>query len=158
MNSLRMPNRRPGSLHYRFLVKIEKQPGPDGCWLWTARVNDDGYGEFRAFAKNVKAHFYSFVIYKGPVPQGLEIDHECKRRNCVNPRHLRAIPHAKNVIRGEEHYKRQQTHCQRGHEFTAANTGYNREKRYCRACSNAAQNARKRKYREARQCIISVSQ
>lgn len=75
----------------RFWAKVDKNSGPDGCWLWTAHCKD-GYGRFRraGAASPVQAHRFAYELAHGPIPPGLQIDHRytCPK-NCVNPAHLR---------------------------------------------------------------------
>lgn len=71
---------------------------PAGCWLWQGYVRPDGYaayGKPRRFA-----HRLAFEAFRGPVPEGLELDHLCRVRSCVNPAHLEAVTHRENLSRG----------------------------------------------------------
>jgi hypothetical protein len=78
-----------GSAEERFWAKVQKT---DTCWLYTAGWKNQGYGMFYVDAgrHHVLAHRYSYELAKGPIPDGLEIDHRhtCPK-NCVNPDHLR---------------------------------------------------------------------
>lgn len=127
-----------------FWEKVQKQDG--GCWLWTAATNRDGYGEFAHVGKHWGAHRFSFLLANGDLPDGVEIDHLCRVRNCVNPAHLQAVNHKLNVHRGILGNK---THCPHGHEYTPENTRVvhlssrgGRTTRACRTCDRAR--ARKR--------------
>lgn len=78
------------------------------------------------------AHRLAYELAKGPIPQGLEIDHVCRRKLCVNPAHLEAVTRHENMHRG---VKGQKTHCIRGHEFTPDNTRIDPNgTRHCKAC------------------------
>ena len=56
----------------RFWSKVEKT---DTCWLWTASKNHNGYGIFDINGKTQRAHRLSYELYKGKIPDGLQIDH-----------------------------------------------------------------------------------
>ena len=83
----------------RFLRKVKKT---SSCWLWTGCVCRDGYGRFRdKDGVCVLAHVWSFIHFKGPIPKGLEVDHTCFVRHCVNPDHLEAVTGRVNVYRAK---------------------------------------------------------
>jgi hypothetical protein len=76
----------------------EKVDTTGECWVWTASKTSNGYGEMRgADQKKVGAHRLSFELHNGPIPEGLEVHHTCRRRDCVNPGHLRVMTHAENL-------------------------------------------------------------
>ena len=77
----------------RFWEKVDKS---GECWVWTASCNQYGYGQFRHGGKVVLAHRLAFEWANGGIPEGLQADHRCHRRNCVRPDHLRLVTHAEN--------------------------------------------------------------
>lgn len=78
----------------RFWSKVDKngpeaRPGLGPCWLWTAFVKDNGYGNFgRGAGDGVYSHRYSFELASGAIPEGLCVLHRCDVRHCVRPDHL----------------------------------------------------------------------
>ena len=75
-----------------------KGPAKD-CWPWLASLNHGGYGVFGGAPGRPtrNAHTAAYVFYVGPVPAGLEVDHVCGVRRCVNPAHLRVVTHSENL-------------------------------------------------------------
>lgn len=117
----------------RFWNKVNKT---EYCWLWTGAINHKGYGLF--WSPNTKvAHRYSYENNIGIIPEGYQIDHLCKVRNCVRPDHLEAVtPKENNKRSGCWEVNKSKTHCPRGHEYTQENT-YIQSKggRVCKECS-----------------------
>ena len=60
----------------------------DGCWLWTAAIKGNGYGNFGLRGKTKTAHRVAFLLYKGEIPEDKIVRHSCDVRCCVNPEHL----------------------------------------------------------------------
>lgn len=117
--------------------RIEPEPNT-GCWLWTGALSN-GYGQARVEGKVINVHRYLWIRTNGPVPQGMELDHICRVRCCVNPLHLRAVSHRDNCLESRVvspfASNAAKTHCQRGHPFDDANTyRYRDGRRDCRAC------------------------
>ncbi|MBA4019174.1 MAG: HNH endonuclease [Pirellula sp.] len=126
----------------RFWSKVEKIEG--GCWIWTAGKVAGGYGHitFRRDGKQVDqlAHRLAYQLLVGPIPEGLEIDHLCRNRACVNPEHMEAVTSRVNTLRGNTRAAANlaKTHCHRGHELNEANVyrGKNApNQRICRECN-----------------------
>jgi hypothetical protein len=82
----------------RFLSKVERDPS--GCWNWTGRLDDNGYGRFWLNRTNVYAHRASYAFSHGAIESGTVVHHRCANRSCVNPDHLTAISHHENIAEG----------------------------------------------------------
>jgi hypothetical protein len=78
------------TLTERFLSHVDGAPGfgPEGnCWRWTAQTHR-GYGRFQLDGRPMMAHRASYLLFRGPIPKGLEARHTCLNRLCVNPDHI----------------------------------------------------------------------
>lgn len=129
----------------RFWAKVDKT---DGCWLWKGqRFVSSGYGQFSVGGRARVAHKVAYQWLVGPVPDGLELDHLCRVRHCVNPSHLEAVTHQENTLRGvgPTAANALKTHCPAGHPYDEANTYVTPTRptaRYCRACTRLRNEAR----------------
>lgn len=90
----------------RFEAKLDKTSTP-GCWIWIAR-NRTGRGQvYGAFgvrrdgkSVNTPAHRVAWMLHRGPIPDGLHLDHAiCGRTLCVNPEHLEPVTSGENTRR-----------------------------------------------------------
>lgn len=141
----------------RFWAKVNKA-GPTHptlgteCWLWTASIKPQGYGEFWAGEDHVYAHRFAYVLLVGPIPAGLQIDHLCRVRRCVNPAHLQPVTQRENVLRGEgfSAANAAKAECPSGHPYAGGNLSVRKGGwRGCRECKRA----RDRIYRRSRRAI-----
>lgn len=118
----------------RFWAKV--QPREDGCWYWTAAVNNQNYGLFNINRRLWLSHRAAYEALVGPIPDGLNIDHLCRVRRCCNPAHLEPVTQAENVRR---HFSLQ-THCVNDHPLPGANLAvYGNNRRRCLTCKREKQ-------------------
>jgi hypothetical protein len=80
---------------------IEEDRGYDTpCWIWQLTTATGGYGRKFNGEKQIGAHRIYYERAKGPIPEGLHLDHLCRVPACVNPDHLEPVTCAENTLRG----------------------------------------------------------
>lgn len=102
-----------------------------GCWEWTGAINERGYGRTTwtedGIQRRVYVHRLVWLVERGPIADGLELDHLCRNKICCNPDHLEPVISAENVRRAESYkigaaLQRAKTHCPYGHPYDEENT------------------------------------
>lgn len=132
---------RKRPLEERFWEKVAIVPFYE-CWEWMAYVQPCGYGLFRPNpnANMELAHRISYEMVNGKIKENFVIDHICRNRKCVNPKHLRQVTRSQNSLENSispSAINKEKTHCNNGHEFSIKNTRVTAlGGRICRACRN----------------------
>lgn len=124
------------------------------CWMWTGRLLNSGYGGLKYGLEAGTAHRVAYLITKGEIPEGVDLDHtchdpetcpggkSCPHRRCVNPNHLEPVSRHENIMRGRgpqasREWRAAITHCPQGHPYDEKNTYRHSSSgaRCCRTCS-----------------------
>lgn len=151
----------------------------NGCWEWIGYVSKNGYGSIKFERKVVPAHRFSYQIFKGPIPEGMDLDHichdpktcdggkSCPHRRCVNPDHLEPTTDAVNCSKERSVGNRgdtsaavaalkiiyqSRTSCPKGHPKSPGNTLTYQGIGRCRECNRIQSqktNQKNRRNREA---------
>lgn len=91
----------PGNLLRRLLF-LPPGPLPTGCIEFTGALSPDGYGRLNRAGGMRLAHREAYALVRGPIPEGLELDHLCVNPACVHPGHLEPVTHEENLRRARE--------------------------------------------------------
>lgn len=83
----------PKTREERFWEKVEKT---DTCWNWTGALSK-GHGRFATDNGRALAHRFAYQIGVGPIPDGMQLDHMCHNKACVNVEHLRLVTTKENT-------------------------------------------------------------
>ncbi len=71
----------------------------NNCWCYIGSKATGGYGQKTIRGRSASVHVHMWERIHGPVPEGFELDHLCKQRNCMNPAHLELVTHQENCFR-----------------------------------------------------------
>lgn len=93
----------------------EKVDAAGDCWDWTGTRTLGGYGRVRWHGRLENAHRVGYALLVGPIPDGMHLDHLCRRRRCVNPDHLEPVTPKENMQRGYSPSARFRDSCAHGH-------------------------------------------
>ncbi len=127
-----------------------------GCWNWQRAITKStGYGQTWDGDRVLSSHRAAFIEFKGPIHEGLHIDHLCRNRRCCNPDHLEAVTPQVNIVRGEglSAQNAAKVVCMRGHDLSGDNLRIQRQSRHNRGILRVCvtcQNDRKQAWRKSR--------
>lgn len=132
-----------------------------GCWIWIGARMRNGYGHIGLNRGHAAAHRVAYEVLRGPIPDGLVLDHLCRTRACINPAHVEPVTQRVNLQRGNSHRAaaegRQRrrlatTHCRKGHPLSGDNLYIypGRNGRECRRCHADREQRRRERLEAAR--------
>lgn len=146
-----MSRRRPIAESIDIWISRYVQPQGD-CWAWGGDLSPNGYGTVHVWGRGTMAHRVFYEYFIAPIPPGLDLDHLCRVRNCVNPWHLDPVTRSVNLKRAANpKHNSSKTHCPQGHPYEGENlyitpsTGG----RVCLTCNRAQGRARRDRKRLA---------
>ena len=141
------PLRIHGDDEKRFWSYVERGE----CWLWRGTLNRKGYAQWRVKKGQAYVHRWAYERWVGPISEGLQLDHLCRVRNCVNPAHLEPVTPWENTHRSPGLTNATKTHCAQGHAYVPENISMQRGKRVCKECQRQRSRKRKQAARLAKQ-------
>lgn len=135
----------------RVMGHVEYDPF-GGCWLWNSSLNPKGYGRVTVHGRQKQAHRVVFEAFMDTIPAGMELDHLCRVRCCVNPHHLEPVPGQVNRLRGlsSPAHNGLKECCPQGHPYSGANLVLYDGARNCRECGRVRRKEAKRVARALR--------
>lgn len=137
----------------------------DSCWLWNGgKRRGYGYVYIAGSRRTTAAHRAVYTLLVGPIPHGLQLDHLCRVRHCVNPDHLEPVTQQENLLRGHTITAKSAAAvaCPAGHPYEGDNLYVDpKGERRCRTCHRERQAARRMAdpegYRAAHRAHVAAS-
>ncbi len=144
------PDDLPLVLRKRIVVTLT------GHWLWTG-FDENGYGKHTFKRRTWRVHRLVYTLLVGPIPDDLDLDHDCRVVICCNPAHCTPRPHAENVllqraamvIASNNRRRMEKTHCVNDHEYTSETVYFWKGRRQCMVCNREKQRRYRARKREA---------
>lgn len=134
-------------------VEAYKAHPSETCILWTHTIATNGYGR----AGRMYAHRLLYVAFNGPIPAGLEVDHLCMVRTCVNAAHLEAVDQAENKRRAHYAKTGERVACKHGHPWTPENVFTRQGRQRCLTCRRESSQRHDAQRKAARHAARQVS-
>lgn len=133
---------------------------PTECWEWNGSFGSprkDGYATTKWRGKTTTLHRLLWEVVHGDIElSNMHVDHLCRNRRCLNPRHLELVTREENIRRGTcwSAINARKTHCPKGHPYEGDNLIISRRSdgtpfRLCRACNIVAHRELRARKREA---------
>lgn len=133
-----------GTMKIKDIVRFWSKVKFEDCWIWIGSCWSNGYGQFMLTEggkiRSISAHRTAYELVVGSIPDGLQLDHLCKNRRCVNPAHLEPVTSKVNNSRSEgtSTIHSRKTHCPHGHPYSGDNLYIDKDgARRCRACQKS---------------------
>lgn len=142
------------------IAEFLSRTSPKGeCIIWSRALNSKGYGVLSDGGRQVYAHRWIYERAIGQIQEGLQIDHLCRNRACVNVAHLEPVTCRTNLMRGESfsavHAAR--TACPKGHPYSGSNLRVRKSgRRSCVACQREMDKAYQQRKRDARRGLDAL--
>lgn len=137
------------SLKTKILSRVEKVETGYGspCWVSDRATQPNGYTKITLDGRTMLTHRVAYEEWRGPIADGLQIDHLCRVRACCNPDHLEPVTPQVNSLRGNSvsGLASRRTHCPKGHPLSGDNLYRRRDKpthRGCLTCRRKSSNKR----------------
>lgn len=79
---------------------IEDRGYKTACHVWQGGLNKWGYAKVKRNGKTLAGHRWFYQQTGKLIPEGMDLDHLCRVRDCVNPEHLEPVLPIENKRRG----------------------------------------------------------
>lgn len=132
--SVQTRRKRPHAVKFMEKVRVDDS----GCWLWQGFIEVNGYGYYR-HEQTSWAHRASWLIFRGPIPEGLQLDHLCRVKACVNPKHLEPVTNGENQRRAKPWTTCAEFHPAEPSRFATRADG----RQFCRECNRVREQQRR---------------